>query len=154
MLDPALGRGSLTEPWKNKKTKIIGIDIDAKCEKYADTFICSRFEDIEKWDYEAPDLILCNPPFNNAGGGNLYPEVFLRKCFSLFGEKAKVVMIVPMGFRLNQTLNSERWKWLCQSQAQITSIISLPLDCFKLKFHTEILIWNIPKLKPHYFLYQ
>ena len=154
VLDPAIGKGSLTNPWKNKKSTIIGVDIEQGCKKYCDTFIQGKFEDIETWDFEHPDLIVCNPPFNDAAGRSLYPEVFLRKCFLFFGEKVKVVMVVPMGFRLNQRLESERWKYLSNSKARITSIISLPLDCFEALFHTEILCFNIPKLKPHYFLFQ
>ncbi len=58
-----------------------------------------------------------------------------------------------MGFRLNQRKISKRWKWLRDNCPPITSIISLPLDIFdNVQFHSEILIFNVPKLKPHYFL--
>ena len=84
----------------------------------------------------------------------MYPELFMRKIVELWGEKKKIVMVVPMGFRLNATLRSERWNWLKNSKLRITSIISLPINIFEAKFHTEILCFNIPKLKPHYFLYE
>jgi type I restriction enzyme M protein len=152
ILDPAIGRGSLTNPWKKAGATVIGVDIDPYSKKYCDTFIHSKFEDIEEWEHGKPDFIICNPPFN----GNLkkmYPELFIRHIINFWGEKIKIVMVVPMGFRLNSTLRSERWKWLSQGKLAITSIISLPINIFEAKFHTEILCFNIRGLKPHYFLY-
>ena len=152
ILDPSIGEGSLTNPWKNRKCKIIGVDIDKRSKNYCDKFIHSKFEDVEIWPYKTPDLIVCNPPFNGAKGKKLYSEVFLRKIVELFNSRVPVVLFVPMGFRLNQTLKSARWNWLKET-IEISSIISLPCDCFnKVKFHTEILIFNIPKLKSHYLL--
>ena len=152
ILEPAIGRGSLVEPWSKKKCTIIGVDIDKRSKNYCDKFIHSKFENIETWAFETPDLIICNPPFNGAEGKKLYSEVFLRKIVELFGNRVPVVLFAPMGFRLNQTLRSSRWNWLKET-IEISSIISLPCDCFnKIKFHTEILIFNVPKLKPHYLL--
>lgn len=153
VLDPAIGKGSLTKFWQESGAKIIGVDIDTAGKKHCDVFISSKFEEIEEWDYDKPDFIICNPPFN----GNrpmLYPELFLRHITELFGEKVKVVLFVPMGFRLNVKLSSDRWKWLVSSKLKITSIISLPIDIFGAKFHAEILCFNISKLRPHYFLYE
>ena len=153
ILDPAIGKGILTDVWQKAGAKIIGVDIDSVGKKYSDVFILSKFEDIEIWKFEEPDFIICNPPFN----GNvkmMYPELFIRKIVELWGDKKKIVMVVPMGFRLNATLRSERLIWLKKSKLQITSIISLPINIFEAKFHTEILCFNIPKLKPHYFLYE
>ena len=56
-----------------------------------------------------------------------------------------------MGFRLNCGKTSKRRKKLMNDYPDITSIISLPVDVFEgVKFHTEILCFNIPQLKPHY----
>ena len=149
IVDPAIGRGSLVKPWKHPV--IIGIDIDKNGSKYCDSFIHGRFEDIDEWMFEnRPDLVLCNPPFNNAPHRELYPEVFLRKIFDLFGKKAPTVLFVPMGFRLNIRNSSQRWQWLSRMD-NISSIISLPIDCFGIKYHTEILFFNIKEVKPHYF---
>lgn len=153
VVDPAIGKGSLTQLWKKSGVKIIGVDIDPIGKKYSDTFIHSKFEDIEVWEHDEPQLIIANPPFN----GNrpvLYPELFLRHIINLFGESVKVVMFVPIGFRLNIKLTSARWEWLVNNKMKITSIISLPINCFQSHFHSEILCFNIPKLNPHYFLYE
>lgn len=155
VLDVGIGKGSLSKPWKNTGIKIFGIDIDEKCSRYADIFISGKFEDLQKWEYEKPELVLSNPPFNNNEESKvLYPEIFLRKMVDLFGDTQKILMVVPMGFRLNQTLYSARWKWLIGSNLTIKSIISLPINIFETKFHTEILIFNINNLNPHYFLYE
>ena len=152
ILDPSIGQGSLIKPWRNKKCTIIGIDIDKRSKNYCDKFIHSKFEDVESWPHKIPDLILCNPPFNGAAGRKLYSEVFLRQIVGLFGNKVPVVLFAPMGFRLNLTVNSSRWNWLINT-IDISSIISLPKNCFnEVIFHTEILVFNVPKLKPHYFL--
>ncbi len=149
IVDPSIGKGSLVQPWK--EPVIIGIDVDRNGSKYCDAFIHGHFEDIDEWEFEnKPDLVLCNPPFNNAPARELYPEVFLRKIFGLFGEATSVVLFVPMGFRLNIRNTSQRWQWLSRMD-NISSIISLPIDCFGIKYHTEILIFNIKGLKPHYF---
>ena len=153
ILDPAIGKGALTNPWRRKAQKIIGVDINRAGRKYCDEFIQGKFEEIKEWHYKTPQLILCNPPFNGAKGRNLYPEVFLRHMVNLFGSQIPVVMISPMGLRLNVRVESKRWIWMKET-LDITSIISLPVDCFGLKFHTEILIFNVPSLKAHYFLYE
>ena len=149
IVDPSVGKGSLVKPWK--QPVIIGIDIDEGGSKYCDAFIHGRFEDIDEWMFEnKPDLVLCNPPFNNAPHRELYPEVFLRKIFDLFGDEIPTVLFVPMGFRLNIRNTSQRWQWL-SNMDNISSIISLPIDCFGIKYHTEILLFNITGVKPHYF---
>lgn len=102
------------------------------------------------------DLILINPPFNDETGQykrKMLPELFLEKIFYLWGERARVVMFVPMGFRLNQRKTSRRWKWLSGLNSEITSILSLPIDTFKdVLFHAEVLFFNMPMLKPHYWI--
>lgn len=151
ILDPAIGRGSLTNPWKDE-CHIVGIDVDKKSKRYSDEFKCSKFEDLGTYEMKKPDMVICNPPFNGAGGRKLYSEVFLRQIISLFGRKIPIVVFGPMGVRLNQKINSKRWRWI-RDNLNITSIISLPLNVFgKVSFHSEILIFNLPKLKPHYWL--
>jgi type I restriction enzyme M protein len=151
ILDPAIGTGQLTNPWYDDACRVVGIDIvDRKpaCQR----LIQGRFEDQERVT-PCPDLVLCNPPFNGAAGKQLYPEVFLRHAFKLFGETVPVVLFTPMGFRLNQRRKSARWRWLRDTRANLTSIVSLPLDTFPgVEFHAEILIFNIKGIRPHYFL--
>lgn len=151
IIDAGIGKGSLSVLWRKKGAKIIGVDVDPVGKKCSDVFIQSKFEDLHKWDYDFPDLVLCNPPFNGHKPV-LYPELFLRKMSELFGEKIGVVLFVPIGFRLNVKISSARWQWLMNSKYKITSIVSLPVDCFGLISHSEILFFNIPRLKPHYFL--
>jgi len=150
ILDPAIGTGILTMPWFDTGHTIWGCDIEQQTECVHE-FVLSKFENAQ-WK-GAPDLVLCNPPFNGAPGKRLYPEVFLEHIFNLFGVNQPVALFVPMGFRLNQRIKSKRWRRVRDRGAEITSIISLPLDIFKgVEFHSEILIFNIPGLKSHYFL--
>jgi len=61
-------------------------------------------------------------------------------------------MIVPHGFRLNQKQDSKRYQWL-RDNLEITSSLSLPLDIFDgVKFHSEVLFFNVPNIKANYFL--
>lgn len=101
-----------------------------------------------------PNLIVCNPPFNNTDNKKVFlPELFLHRMFELYGDHKPIIMFVPFGFRLNQRKKSKRYQSLMNTNANITSIISLPIDAFEdVAFHSEILIFNIPGLKPHYFI--
>jgi type I restriction enzyme M protein len=65
-------------------------------------------------------------------------------------------MFTPYGFRLNQSQTSKRWqKFIDKEYPEITSIISLPKDVFEgILFHSEVLAFNMPALKGHYFLQQ
>jgi type I restriction enzyme M protein len=159
ILDPAIGTGNLIKPFMEMKRlrnplRFVGYDIEpmrlasiqTHCRDFLNSFIKNEIKDIA--------LIICNPPFNNKGyGRKLLPELFTDKVFELYGEHTPLVMFSPMGFRLNQRVKSKRWRKFRGRNAQITSIVSLPLDIFpNVEFHSEILIWNIPHLKPHYFL--
>lgn len=148
ILDPSVGEGFLTNEFK--ESVIFGVDIDEKGKDY-----CNHFyhEDFEFFDKKLDiDLILCNPPFNGHKNRKLYPEVFLKKIVEIYGNNAKIVMIVPSGLRLNQKLKSKRWKWINEN-LEITSILTLPLDVFEgVLFHTEVLFFNIENIKAHYFL--
>lgn len=88
ILDPAVGKGSLTNLWRENGAIIIGVDIDSVGKKYSDVFIQSKFEDIDIWKQEEPDFIICNPPFNGYVK-KMYPEVFIRKIVDLWGRKRK-----------------------------------------------------------------
>jgi type I restriction enzyme M protein len=152
VLDPAIGTGRLTDPWLRGpfQREIIGVDVTtrkARCQQY----FRGRFEEMS-W-LPTPDLVLCNPPFNGAPSKQLYPEVFLKHIFGLFGPKMPTVMFAPMGFLKNQRKRSVRWRWLRDCGAQITSILSLPLDIFpRVEFHNEIVMFNVTGVQPHFFL--
>ena len=151
VLDPAIGTGRLTDPWYQAGRTVVGCDV-ADVNPACHRLIRGRFED-QEGIVPRPDIAICNPPFNGADGKQLYPEVFLRHAFKLFGDTIPIVLFVPMGFRLNQRRKSARWRWLRESRAKIASIVSLPLDIFPdVEFHAEILIFNVAGLEPHYFL--
>jgi hypothetical protein len=77
--------------------------------------------------------------------------VFLDQILNVCG-KTQIALCVPMGFRLNQRWTSKRWRKLSQDpRLEISSILSLPLDCYDgVQFHSEVLFFNSPHLKPHY----
>ena len=108
-----------------------------------------------------------NPPFNidgktkeyikqNYGGRPLLPEIWLQKAIELFGKDIHIVMFTPYGLRLNQTIDSKRWKkFINGTYPEITSIVSLPKNLFDgILFHAEVLIFNIRGLKGHYFYHE
>lgn len=139
VFDPCVGGGPLLAPFS---CPTAGIDL-----KTGDDFL--SWENPEQL---APSLVVCNPPFNLGGGRKLGSAVFFGRIVELW-PTAKIVLFVPMGFRLNQRLVSKRWRWLRDSAPAITSIISLPLNIFEgVEFHAEILVFNAPELEAHYFL--
>jgi predicted RNA methylase len=150
VLDPALGTANLLRPFTNVKK--IGVDIDDVGKRNVNQFIHKKFEDTTLQDYKwMPDLVVVNPPFNGCSGRKLYSEVFLKHIVELFGD-VPIAMITPYGLRLNQKMRSPRWQWM-RDNTQITSVMSLPLDIFEgVKFHSEVLFFNLPKIKAHYFL--
>ena len=127
ILDPAIGNGSLTRPWRKSGRTILGCDIDGNAAASADkpfdgSFIELSPEDIAQWPL--PDLILLNPPFNRNGGrdklnekakadarlqNGLLPELFLRHIIELFGKTVPIVLFCPMGMTLNQRRFSKRF---------------------------------------------
>ena len=138
VFDPCVGGGNLLKPFENR-AKVRGIDM-----KQGVDFL-KMTEPITE------ELVVCNPPFNLGVGRRLGSETFLEHIVKLGGKR--IVLFVPMGFRLNQRKTSKRWKWLRDKMPEITSIISLPLDIFEnVAFHNEILIFGVPELRPHYFL--
>jgi hypothetical protein len=152
VFDPAIGTGRLTDPWYEAGCRVIGCDIAIDPNLRAHEVYQGRFETLD-FTGERPDVVLANPPFNGCEGKRLYPEVFLERAFDLFGVHHPVVLFAPMGMRLNQRRKSTRWRWLRDCGAQLTSIVSLPLDVFSgVEFHAEVLMFNVQGVRPHYFL--
>lgn len=142
VLDPACGSGILTSKLINVEVVQYDIIIDKD-------FFCAtslKEDDI--------DCVIINPPFNRDGigqGRKLLPEAFLDKILEVCDKNTPIILITPMGFRLNCSKVSKRRKKLIEDYPPISSIVSLPLDVFEgVKFHTEILCFNCPWLKPHY----
>lgn len=163
IIDPCVGQGSLLKPWKKNGYDVMGIDIENQ--GFPDTKVKNYLEVRKGEINEKVSLVIMNPPFNidsktkqyikeHYGGRPLLPEVWFAKAIELFGSNTPIVMFTPYGFRLNQTENSKRWvKFINAEYPPITSIISLPKDVFEnILFHSEILIFNIPKLSGHYFV--
>lgn len=139
VLDPCEGDGRLLAPFKRRGCVTIGYEM-----KNGTNFLHENKR-------VAADLCVCNPPFNLGVGRMLGSERFLRHILEICGA-IPIALFVPMGFRLNQRWNSERWRWLRENRdLEISSILSLPLDCYKgVEFHNEVIFWNSPHLKPHY----
>jgi len=163
ILDPCVGQGSLLKPFKRNGFKVLGIDIEYQ--GFPKTIVKNYLE-VKKGEIKNKiSLVIMNPPFNidgktkkyvkeNYGGRPLLPEIWFQKAIELFGRNVPIVMFTPYGFRLNQTFESKRWQKFSNNEyPEITNIVSLPKDVFKnILFHSEILIFNMPKLKGHYFL--
>jgi type I restriction enzyme M protein len=141
ILDPCAGNGNLTKPWKRRK--VITFEI-----KTGEDFFDSP-------DRIKCDLVLCNPPFSGDNGGakkNLVP-LFLKRILEITPPKTPIVLFTPMTFRLGLNRKSSRLRWLRDDCPAITSIISLPRDAFPgIEYHCEILLFNMRRLKSHYFL--
>jgi type I restriction enzyme M protein len=129
-----------------------------------DVSVCQGQLIIKKEERLNVSLVIMNPPFNidettetyikkNYSSRPLLPEVWLQKTIELFGKNIPIIMFTPYGFRLNQSRDSKRWKCFFNGEyPPITSIISLPKDVFQnVLFHSEILVFNLPNLKGHYF---
>lgn len=140
VFDPCCGDGRLLQPFTLRNCTMQSMDVET-----GQDFLTFH----GKID---ADLCVCNPPFNLGVGRQLGSEVFLRHILEVCGN-IPIVLFVPMGFRLNQRKQSKRWRWLRDCPARITSIMSLPLDCFEdVEFHSEVLFFNAPYLQPHYFV--
>ena len=171
IIDPSIGSGNLTRRFHEDGWEIIGYDIDDQCD-----FININKMNFLKEEDKRDDvcLVICNPPFNtdkrnkdylnkNKLGKALLPELFADKVFSLYGNDTKLVLLCPMGLRLNQRIYSsnrkisdrrgKRYRKVRDNWPKISSIVSLPLDIFpNVEFHNEILIFNVPELDSHYCL--
>ena len=72
VLDPAIGTGRLTDPWFDTGCHIVGCDLRPDADR-AHGIIKGKFEDCTWYDdWNTPDLVLCNPPFNGAPGKQFY----------------------------------------------------------------------------------
>ncbi|MFM7404555.1 MAG: hypothetical protein ACKO1N_10840 [Erythrobacter sp.] len=162
IVDPCVGEGSLLKPWQAAGWNTVGIDIERQ--GFPNTIVKNYLE-VKKGEVKKPALVIMNPPFNidsktkeyikaNYGGRPLLPEVWFQKALELFGTKVPIAMFTPYGFRLNQTDESKRWRRFIEGEyPDITSIVSLPKDVFEgILFHSEVLIFNLPKLRGHYFV--
>lgn len=162
IVDPCVGEGSLLKPWQAAGWNTVGIDIEHQ--GFPKTIVKNYLE-VKKGEIAKPALVIMNPPFNidaktkeyikrHYGGRPLLPEVWFQKALELFGTKVPIAMFTPYGFRLNQTDESKRWRRFIDGEyPDITSIVSLPKDVFEgILFHSEVLIFNLPKLRGHYFV--
>lgn len=163
IFDPCVGKGSLLLPWQRNGYTVFGVDIEDQ--GFFETEELNYLE-LTKEDIRGDiSLVIMNPPFNiddktkeyikrQYGGRPLLPEVWLQKAIELFGKEIPIVMFTPYGFRLNQTEASKRWqKFSSGEYPEITSIVSLPKDVFDgVLFHSEVLCFNLPQLKGHYFV--
>ena len=172
IFDPAAGRGNLLEPWQRRGYWCRGVEIrnvdelglrndpvyfgKDKLLIYPSTNYFTNWKGVEL----RPRLVICNPPFNltddnrdHVKGRPLMPELFLDKIIADFGKDVPIALFVPIGFRLNLTEKSARWQKLVDgTYPPISSVISLPKDVFPgVVFHAEILIFNVPNLRVHYF---
>ena len=160
ILDPCVGAGSLLKPFDEAGYKTLGIDI--KYQGYKNTQV-RDFISMGSGDFgDTPiGLVIVNPPFNvnkpifykDYGSRPLLPEVFLAKIIELWGNTIPIVLFTPYGLRLNQIVKSRRWKLFVEGYyPPISSIISLPKNVFdNVLFHSEVLIFNVKRLAPHYF---
>ncbi len=161
ILDPCVGRGSLLLPFVQAGYDVLGIDIE---DQGFSPMIKKNYLEFKRGELPNPALIIMNPPFNidaktkayvklHYGGRPLLPEVWLMKAIELFGRNIPIVMFTPYGFRLNQTVDSKRWrKFVDGTYPAITSIISLPKNLFEdILFHSEVLVFNVRGMRGHYF---
>lgn len=161
VLDPCVGAGSLLFPFMESGFRTMGIDIADQ--GYPDTLV-RDFISVNPDEIEAPALVIANPPFNLTedtreqivrffGRRPLLPEVWLYKIVQLWGKGVPIALFAPYGLRLNQTLQSKRWrKFVAGEYPEISSIVALPKDVYDdVLFHSEVLIFNVPDLKGHYF---
>ena len=161
VLDPCVGAGSLLRPFIDGGYETLGIDIEDQGHKNTQI---KNFLAVERQDVPQPALVIANPPFNIdektkelaasvLGRRPLLPEVWLQKIIYLWGKDVPICLFAPYGLRLNLTTNSRRWRAFCDgAYPEISSIVALPKDIYQnVMFHSEILIFNVHSIKPHYF---
>lgn len=107
ILDVGCFDGSMSKYFRRKKnSQIIGLDVVDDYKHKFHTFIHKDFLECTKKDFQdlKIDLIVSNPPFGkNKEYGALYPELFLKKIFELFGDKVPIVLIVGQWFLSNSS---------------------------------------------------
>ena len=154
LFDPCIGvNGGMTKHFKDSGVYIYGADIEKGAEKVCDTYF---HQDIKASDIPMnvkPELIIFNPPFNGNGRGKnlLFPHLFLKTMFNRFGEDIPLVMITGDNFLNNNRKDSKRLKYISESNFEITSIMTLPLNIFDgILFNSQVLFFNMHRLKPFY----
>lgn len=151
VLDPCVGPGNLIRPWR-EVAHTIGVDLADHSSTLVDEFHRYSFHAYSEWLLPKPDLVVCNPPWCRSTDKAMYPEIFARSIFRLFTSEIPLILLVPFNFR-NCSHFSKRRAWLRNNAPEITSIMSLPIDCFPdTVMAAEVLVFNIPGLKPHYWL--
>jgi hypothetical protein len=143
MLDPCAGLdGRLTAPWR-------AADSALTVHSYE---LCHGTDFFEAPAHEDVDLCIFNPPFAWGGpnpGRKHASEEFPRKVLAVPRPGTPIVMITPVGFRLNVRRSSKRLAWV--ATLPITGIVSLPHDCFGgVLLACEIILLNLPQLAHHY----
>jgi hypothetical protein len=140
ILDPCAGRGALTRPWKG--CKVIAFEATKGRDFFAgpDRIDC--------------DLVLVNPPWSGGGKSAKSPiALFLERILEVVPPKTPIALIAHWSFRMDQDRGSARWRWLRDECPPITGIVTLPHDIWSdAKVHSEILLFNLPKLRAHYFV--
>ena len=154
ILDIGAWNGALSKPFTKKhNSQIIGLDITDEFSHKFDTFIHKDFLEATKEDFKGLniDLVLTNSPFGkNKQHGDLYPNLFLKKIFELFGETMPVIMIVGHWFVSN---SNDRIHYL--NSANITKKTTLHKRTFKecgVNVEADILYFNIKQKVPIDFL--
>lgn len=161
ILDIGCGSGNLSRPFISSGYTCIGIDKENA--GYPQTFYQFDFLSLTKETFQITPpstIIVCNPPFNNAGGTGrkLLPELFIKKMYELVdGYPIPIVLFCPMGFLKNQKKSSSRWKWLRDCGWQISSELELPIDVYNegdinVLVHSSVLFFNFSGLQGRYFL--
>jgi len=161
IVDPCVGAGALLEPFREAGFQTKGIDIEDQ--GYPETIV-RNFIGVREGEIDLPALVVANPPFNidrktrelvsrTHGRRPLLPEVWLSKIVELWGRDVPIALFAPYGLRLNQTIKSCRWRRFVEgTYSEISSIVALPKDIYDdVLFHSEILVFNVPAIKGHYF---
>jgi len=169
VLDIGCAEGNLS--WKfseDGRFNIYGVDVDDYSKEFNGEFFQKDFLEgyDEKFCNLKPDLIFCNPTWNNPKKlyGKVYlPELFLKKIFILYGTDVPIVFLTSYTLIMNVRCTTKkamlggitRQSWLRDCEAKITSILEMPLDFFpdvKMWWHT--LFFNFQGLDPVWFLPQ
>ena len=156
ILDVGAFRGYLSKPFKRKKSLKIGaVDIIDDYQNEFDFFLYKDFLDATKEDFKdfKPDLIVSNPPFNkHAEHNELYPHLFIKKTFELFGDAIPSVFIVPQWY-----LSNSKKRMQDLEKMNITKISTIHKSIFQLineniSVEASILYFNIKTHNKHTFL--
>jgi len=154
ILDVGCFDGSLSKYFTKKhNSKIIGLDIENEYEKNFDTFIHKDFLECSREDFKdlKIDLIVTNPPFGKSKQyGDLYPNLFIKKIFEIFGSNMPVVMISGHWLLSNHNKRMSFFNTL-----NITKITNLHKNTFincDVSVESDIIYFNIKQKKSIDFL--